>query len=66
MTRVGTTDDASATLSGATNNDQAGSAVAFLGDVDGDDEDDIGISAVSQGDAGSDAGAVYVVLTLGW
>ena len=54
--------DAHTTFVGENNDDMAGSAVAFVGDMDGDARSDIAIGARLDDVAGSDAGAVYIVL----
>ncbi|MEC7948894.1 MAG: integrin alpha, partial [Myxococcota bacterium] len=54
---------AHATFVGEDNDDMAGSAVAFVGDMDGDGSVDLAIGARLDDVAGSDAGAVYLVLS---
>ncbi|GDX83630.1 hypothetical protein LBMAG42_54410 [Deltaproteobacteria bacterium] len=46
---------------GESASDQAGSAVAMAGDVDGDGVDDVTIGAIGDGGGGAGAGAAYVV-----
>ena len=53
------------TFVGENNDDMAGSDVAFVGDLDGDGRSDIAIGARLDDVAGSDAGAVYLVLDPG-
>lgn len=49
-------------LEGETDDDDAGGAVAFAGDVNGDGFDDILVGAEDEDTGGLDAGAVYLVL----
>ena len=57
---------ASHAFTGESANDQAGSGLAFAGDVDGNGLDDLLIGAPGHDGAGSDAGRVYVVLAGTW
>ena len=50
---------------GSNIDDNAGSTVTFLGDLDGSGNDAIGISAVNDNTTGTDAGAVYLLLGVG-
>ena len=54
-------DSADAILLGDAAGDEAGSAVAFVGDLDGDGTDDVVVGALGEDSAGSDAGAVYLI-----
>ncbi|MEC8423809.1 MAG: MopE-related protein, partial [Myxococcota bacterium] len=56
-----TLDAADVVLLGAATGDEAGSAVAIVGDLDGDGTDDVAVGAVGEDGAGADAGAVYVL-----
>jgi len=56
-----TATDADLVLSGEAAGDQAGSAVAGAGDLDGDGLSEVLVGAYGQDGAGTDAGAVYVV-----
>lgn len=48
-------------LIGETSGDSAGDHVSVVGDVDGDGNDDLMLSAINNDDGGSGAGAVYLV-----
>jgi len=52
---------ATAVLGGDQRNDQAGSCVAGLGDVDGDGWDDVAVGAPGSATAGSSSGVAYIV-----
>ena len=54
--------EAGYTLNGESSGDDAGIAVAGVGDVDGDGYDDVLVGAPDNDAAGGDSGAVYVVL----
>lgn len=54
-------EDAIASFEGTYNDDAAGSDVNFLGDLDGDGTDWIGVAAGDGSLGGSNAGAVYVI-----
>ena len=54
--------DADAGLMGQAASDEAGSSVGLSGDTNGDGYDDLVVGAQSNDTAGSDAGAVYLVL----
>lgn len=54
-------DDADALLLGVAAGDEAGSSVAFVGDLDGDGTVDLAVGAALDDTAGADAGAVYLV-----
>ncbi len=54
---------ADATLSGSTNGDRFGLAVAGLGDTDGDGQNDFAVTADKEDSAATDAGAVYLFTT---
>jgi len=54
--------DAGYSLSGESGSDYAGYSVALTGDTDGDGNDDILVGAYGDDDAGSDAGAAYLIL----
>lgn len=60
--------EADVTLSGEKNYDNAGTTVSGLGDVNGDGIHDLGIAAPGNGDGGTNAGKVYLVLgrKTGW
>ena len=60
-----TTESASAVFTGGSPSDSAGTDVGFLGDFDGSGDTDFFVSAVDAGEAGTSAGAVYLVLSLG-
>ena len=53
--------DADAVLLGLAAGDEAGSGVAFVGDLDGDGTADLAVGAALDDSAGSDAGAVYLI-----
>ncbi|RME22418.1 MAG: hypothetical protein D6798_15835 [Deltaproteobacteria bacterium] len=53
--------DADVKLLAATENDQVGSAVAFLGDQDDDGADELAVGANLEDTVGADAGAVYLL-----
>ena len=54
-------DASDAVLLGVAAGDEAGSAVAFVGDLDGDGTDDVAVGALGEDGAGTDAGAVYLL-----
>lgn len=60
--------EADVTLTGEKSYDNAGTTVSGLGDVNGDGIHDLGIAAPGNGDGGTNAGKVYVVLgrKTGW
>ena len=58
---VGSTYTATASFVAESTSDYTGSSVAADGDVDGDGNDDLLISAPSESEAGSSAGAAYLV-----
>ncbi len=53
---------AEAKLVGGGSSELAGSSLTSLGDIDGDDHDDIAIGAPGRTEAGTNTGAVYVLL----
>jgi hypothetical protein len=58
-------EDADLKLIGEEGGDEAGHSVAFLGDVDGDDRADMLVGAPRHAAGGSQAGAAYLLLSLG-
>jgi len=55
---------ADASFTGDESNDQAGQDVAFAGDLDGSGNNAILVGANKDDDAGTDGGAVYIILSL--
>ncbi len=53
--------DADAKIIAASDGDQLGSSVCYVGDWDGDGTDDLAVGAGQEDSAGSDAGAVYII-----
>lgn len=54
--------DLDASFSGTSSNEQAGIRLEYAGDMNGDENDEILVGAYNSDVAGTDAGAVYVVL----
>jgi hypothetical protein len=54
-------DEADAILLGVAAGDEAGSGVAFVGDLDGDGTADLAVGALAEDAGGADAGAVYLL-----
>ena len=61
-----TTDAAAVRLTAEAGRDAAGTSVALVGDVNGDDIADVLVGSINHDSGGVDAGAAYLILGTSW